>query len=138
MGDRKKKAGFLLSPIIHHLSRLLSCCAVLTIACEEAGAAINRASLRRIEGHCRLLTALGALDGNFDSLPDAGCLRGGNGCEAFILGLLARFATLGLVLQTFVMKEDLLARRPDEIVSTVNTLNCAVFEFNFRMTPLPV
>jgi hypothetical protein len=127
----------------HHLSLidlslLLGGCAFLAVACEETGAAVNRASLRWIEGHCRLLPALRALHGDFNSLPDAGCLRRGNGCEPFILGLLARFATLGLILQTFVVKEDLLASRPDEIVCTVNTLNRAVFEFRFRMTPLPV
>jgi hypothetical protein len=78
------------------------------------------------------------LHGDFNSLSHPGCLRGGNCGEPFILGLLARFATLGLVLQTFVVKEDLLACRPNEIVSTVNTLNRAVFEFRLRMTPLPV
>jgi hypothetical protein len=78
------------------------------------------------------------LDGDFNSLPDAGCLRCGDGCESFILGLLAGFATFGLVLQPFVMKEDLLARCPDEIVSAVNALDWAVFKFGFRMTPFPV
>ena len=113
-------------------------CARLAVACKETGAAVHWASLRWIEGHCRLLPALRALHGDFNPLPDTGCLRSGNGCEPFILGLLARFATLGFVLQTFVVKEDLLASRPDEIISTINTLNRAVFEFSFRMTPLPV
>ena len=65
-------------------------------------------------------------------------MRGGNGCEPFILGLLARFASLRFVLQTFVVKEDLLASRPGEILSAINTLDWAVFEFRLRMTPLPV
>jgi len=110
----------------------------LAIACEETGAAVDGASLRWVEGHGCLLTALRALDGDFNSLANPGCLRGGNCCEPFILGLLARFAALGFILQTFVVKEDLLASRPDEIVPTINTLNRAVFEFRFRMTPLPV
>jgi hypothetical protein len=105
---------------------------------QETGSAIDWTSLRGIEGHSRLLSALGALHGDFYPLPDAGCLRGGDGCEPFILSRLAWFAALRLVLQTFVMKEDLFARRPDEIISTVNTLNRAVIEFRLRMTPLPV
>jgi hypothetical protein len=94
--------------------------------------------LRGIERDCGLLPALRALDGDFDSLAHTRCLRGSNCCEPFILGLLARLATLGFILQTFVVKEDLLASRPDEIVSTINTLDWAVFEFRLRMTPLPV
>jgi hypothetical protein len=84
------------------------------------------------------LAALRALHGDLNSLANAGGLRGGNRCEPFVLGLLARFASLGFVLQTFVVKEDLLASRPDEIISAVNTLDRAVFEFCLRMTPLPV
>jgi hypothetical protein len=105
---------------------------------EETGAAINRAALRRIEGHCRLLSALCALDRDFDSLANTGGLRGGDCGEAFILGLLARFATLGFVLQSFIVKEDLLASRPDKILCTVNTLDRAIIEFRLRMTPLTV
>ena len=85
-----------------------------------------------------MLRALRALHGDFNSLADTGGLRGGNGCEPFILGLLAWFAALGFVLQTFVVKENLLASRPGEILSAVNTLDWAVFEFCLRMTPLPV
>jgi hypothetical protein len=104
----------------HHLS--LCACAFLAVACEEAGAAVDRATLRWIEGHCCLLAALRALHGDFDSLANARCLRGGNRGETFVLGLLARFATLGLVLQTFVVKEDLFASSPDEIIPAVYTL----------------
>jgi hypothetical protein len=78
------------------------------------------------------------MNGDFNSLTNAGGLRGGNGCEPFVLGLLAWFAPLRFVLQTFVVKENLLASRPDEIISTVNAFNRAVFEFRLRMTPLPV
>jgi hypothetical protein len=65
-------------------------------------------------------------------------LRRGYGCEAFILGLLAGFAPLGLILQSFIVKEDLLASRPDEILSAVNTLDRAIIEFRLRVTPLSV
>jgi hypothetical protein len=136
-GDKRKQT-FLLSPVTCHLLRLLGGCAVLAVACEEAGAAVDGATLRRIEGDGGLLPALRALHGDFDSLAHTRCLRGGNGGEPFILGLLARFAPLGFILQTFVVKEDLLASRPDEIISTVNAFNRAVFEFSLRITPLPV
>jgi hypothetical protein len=70
-----------------------------------------------------LLRALRALNRDFDALANARCLRGGNCCEAFILGLLAGFASLGFVLQPFIVKENLLARRPDEVLSAVNTFD---------------
>jgi hypothetical protein len=85
-----------------------------------------------------LLPALRALHGDFDPLAHSRRLCGGNCCETLVLSLLAWLAALGLILQTFVVKEDLLASRPDEIISTVNTLDRAVFEFRLRMTPLPV
>jgi hypothetical protein len=128
----------LLSLITHHPSPHLGSCALLAITCEKAGAAVDGATLRGIEGHCGLLPALGALHGDFDALAHTRSLRGGNCCESLVLGLFARLATLGFILQTFVVKEDLLASRPDEIISTVNTLDRAVFEFRLRMTPLPV
>jgi hypothetical protein len=92
------------------------------MACKEAGAAVDWAALRGIEGHSCLLAALRALHGDFDSLANAGRLRCGNGREAFVLGLFARLATLRFVLQTFVVKEDLFASSPDKIISTINTL----------------
>jgi hypothetical protein len=133
-----KKKFFLLSLITHYSSLSLSGCALLGSACEEAGAAVDGATLRGIERDCGLLPALRTLHGDFDALAHTRRLRGGNRCEPFILGLLARLATLRLILQTFVVKEDLLASRPDEIISTVNAFDRAVFEFRFRMTPLPV
>jgi hypothetical protein len=130
-----------------YFTRRLSCrhwlpplngCVLLAIACQETGTAVHRASLRWVERHRRLLATLRTLHGDFNSLPDSGSLRGRDGCEPFILGLLARFAALGLVLQPFIVKEDLFARCPDEIVSTVDAFYRAVFEFCFRMTPFPV
>jgi hypothetical protein len=85
-----------------------------------------------------LLSALCALNRDLDTLSNAGGLRGGYRCEAFILGLLAGFAPLRLVLQSFIMKEDLLASRPDKILCTVNTLNRAILEFHLRVAPFTV
>jgi hypothetical protein len=84
------------------------------------------------------LTALRTLNRDLDSLANTGSLRGGYGGEAFILGLLAGFASLGFVLQSFIVKEDLLASRPDKILCTVNTLNRAILEFRLRVAPLTV
>jgi hypothetical protein len=78
------------------------------------------------------------LNGDFDPLANAGGLRGSNCCEALILGLLAGFATLGFVLQSFVVKEDLLASRPDEVLPAVNAFDCAVLELRLRLAPLSV
>jgi hypothetical protein len=122
----------------HYSSLSLEACAFRVASCEEAGAAVNGAALRGIEGNRGLLPALSALNGDFDPLANAGCLSSGYSGEAFILGLLAWLASLGFVLQTFIVKEDLLASRPDEILSAVNTLDRAVIEFRLRVAPLSV
>ncbi len=101
---------------------------------EEAGAAIDGATLRWIKGNCGLLAAVGALDGDFDALADAGSLCGGDGGEAFVLGLLAGLATLGFVPQSLVVKEDLLTGSPDKVVATVHTGDCAIFKFRLSLT----
>jgi hypothetical protein len=108
------------------------------MACEEAGAAIDRTALRWIKRHCSLLAALRALNGDLNPLANAGGLRGGNRSEPFILGLLARLASLGFILQTLVVKEDLLASSPDEIISAIYTFDRTVVEFHLRLTPLPI
>jgi hypothetical protein len=84
------------------------------------------------------LAALRAEDGDLDLLTDAGCLRGGDGGEALVLGLLARFTSLRLVLQSFIVKEDLLARRPDEIFSAVNAGDRSILELRLPVTPLSI
>jgi hypothetical protein len=85
-----------------------------------------------------LLSALCALNGDFDALANAGSLCGGNGSEALVLGLLAGLAPLGFVFQTLVVKEDLLARGPDEIFPAINTLDTAIVEFRLALTPLSI
>jgi hypothetical protein len=85
-----------------------------------------------------LLAALRALDGDFDALADAGSLRGGDGCEPFVLRLLARLATLRFVLQTLVVKENLLSRSPDKILAAIYALDITVVEFHLALTPLSI
>ena len=72
------------------------------------------------------MTTLRAVDGNFDALADARSLCGGDGGQALVLSLLAGLAAFRLVLQTLVVKENLLAARPDEIFVTVYTKDVAV------------
>jgi hypothetical protein len=84
------------------------------------------------------LSALRTLNRDFNSLANTGGLRGCYCGEAFILGLLAGFAPLGFVLQSFIVKENLLASRPDKILRTINTLNRAILEFRLRVAPLTV
>ena len=77
---------------------LLGVSVISSASGEKAGAAENGASLRRVKGNSRLLSALRALHGDFDALADTRSLRGGNGCESLVLGLLAGLATFRLVL----------------------------------------
>lgn len=77
------------------------------------------------------MSALRALHGNLDALPHSRRLRRGDSSEAFILRLLAGFASLGLVLQSLVMKKGLLPRRPDEMLTTVYALDRAIRMFDF-------
>jgi hypothetical protein len=85
-----------------------------------------------------LLSTLRALNGDFDALANAGSLRGGDGGEAFVLGLLAWFAALRLVLQTLVVKENLLARRPDKIFPAIYTPDVAIIKLHLALTPLSI
>jgi hypothetical protein len=85
-----------------------------------------------------LLTALRALNRDFDALANAGGLRGGDGRESLILGLLAWLAAFRFVFQTLVVKENLLARRPDEILPAIYTLDVAIIEFHLALTPISV
>ncbi|HEU0253932.1 MAG TPA: hypothetical protein VFR12_12935, partial [Pyrinomonadaceae bacterium] len=77
---------------------------------KEAGAAVNGAPLRWVKWNSCLLSTLGALYRNFDTLSHSRRLCGCNSCEPFILGLLARLTTFGFVLQAFIVKEYLLSR----------------------------
>lgn len=90
---------------------------------QKARSAKYRSALRRIERHGGLLPALSALDGNFNSLTNTGCLRCRYCGQTFVLGLLAWLATLRLVLQALVVKEDLFTTRPDKVLAAVNAFD---------------
>jgi hypothetical protein len=84
------------------------------------------------------LSALRALDRDFDALADASGLRGGDGREAVVLGLLAGLAALGLVLQTLVVEKDLLASRPSEILTAIDAAYRTVVELRLDLIPLSI
>ncbi len=65
---------------------------------KEARTAEDGTTLRRIEGHGGLLAALRAVDRNLDPLSHASGVRGSDGGEPFVLGLLAGLAAFRLVL----------------------------------------
>ncbi|HJR07098.1 MAG TPA: hypothetical protein VJ842_07570 [Pyrinomonadaceae bacterium] len=84
------------------------------------------------------MTALRAVNGNFNALAHSRSLRGGDGGQSFVLGLLTGFAAFRFVLQSFVVKENLFAARPDEVFVAVNAKNVAVLEFGLGLSPLPI
>jgi hypothetical protein len=84
------------------------------------------------------LTALCTVDGNFDALPHACGLCGGDGREAFVLGLLAGLAALRLVLQALVVEKDLFASRPRKILAAIDAMNRAVLKLYLGLTPLSI
>jgi hypothetical protein len=85
-----------------------------------------------------LLAALRAVNRDFDALAHSGGLGGGDGREAFVLGLLAGLTTLGLVLQTFIVEENLLSGCPDEILSAIYAMYVSVLELHLGVSPLSV
>ena len=76
-----------------------------------------------------MLAALGTGHRHFNPLLDAGNLRRRYCRQAIILGLFARLATLGLVLQTFVVKEDLFAAGPDKRLAAIYASDRSVLKF---------
>src|SRR5215210_1488647 len=105
-------------------------------AAEEAGATVDGATLRGVEGDGRLLPALRALNRDLYPLADAGGLCGGDGGQPLVLRLLAGLAALGLVLQPLVVEEELLAARPDEILSAVDAKDRAILELSLHHGPV--
>jgi hypothetical protein len=96
---------------------------------KEAGTAVNGAPLGGIERNRSLLSALGALDRNFDALSYSRRLRGRDRSQSFVFRLLARLAALWFVFEPFVVKEDLLAGSPGKVLVTIHTMDCTVFIF---------
>jgi hypothetical protein len=76
-----------------------------------------RPSLRRPERHRSVLSARRTGRLRFDAVTDRRRTRTDPVCALS----LARFATLGFVLELFVGKEQLFASRPDEIRRAIHT-----------------
>lgn len=76
-----------------------------------------------------MFLALGAGDRHLNSLFDAGGLGRRNSREPIVFRLLAGLAPFWLVLQTLVVKENLLADSPREIAAAINTSNGPVLIF---------
>jgi hypothetical protein len=95
---------------------------------KEAGSAIDWSSLRRIERDGGLFAALSAGHSHLNSLLDSGNLGRGNRRQSIILGLFAGFAALGFVLQTLVVKEHLLANRPDEWLTAIDACDRSILK----------
>ncbi len=74
-----------------------------------AGAAKDRATLRRVKGDGRVAAAFGAVNGDFDFLFNARFTGGDNRVEPFILRLLAFLTAFWRILQPFVAEKYLLA-----------------------------
>jgi len=94
----------------------------------EALAAIHRAPLRGLEGHGGLAPALGARSMRFGP--------GETGPRTTLALGLARFATLGLVLEILVVVKVLFTRREHKLCTAVHTLEDAILKFRHNWPPL--
>ena len=94
---------------------------------KKAGAAVNRAILRREKRHGRVAAAFGAMDGDFDFMLNACFVGGENRIQPGVFGLFAILTSLRRILQTFVAEKFLLAARPDKIFFAVDAGNTRVF-----------
>jgi hypothetical protein len=75
-----------------------------------------------------LFSALCAGHSHFNPLLDSGNLGRGNRRQSIILSLFAGFATFGFVLQTLVMKEYLLADRPNEWLTAIDARDRSILK----------
>ena len=76
-----------------------------------------------------MFATLGAGNGYFNALLDSGSLGCRDGRQPIILSLLAGLATLWLVLQALVVKEDLLARSPNEWLAAIDAGDRSILKF---------
>ena len=99
----------------------------------EAFTAKNRASLSRPKGHRGLLAALRTTGSRF-SFRVGLSRRRAEYCDAFALAVLA---ALGLVLELFVVKKQLLACGEDKVRTAIHTLQNLILEFHGEALPFP-
>jgi hypothetical protein len=78
------------------------------------------------------LAALGAHHGDFNPLPHSRRVGSGDGGQPFVLRLLAGLASLGWILQSFIVKENLFTGSPNEFLATINTQDFLIIEFGRR------
>jgi hypothetical protein len=71
---------------------------------------------------------LGADYDNFNPLSDAGNLGLGDSRQSIVFGLFAGLASLGLVLQAFVVKEDLLAHSPNKWLVAIDAVDRSILK----------
>lgn len=64
-------------------------------------------------------------------------MRGGDGGQPFVLCLLARLTAFRFVPQSLVVKEHLLAARPDKVFITVNATNVTILKFRLDLGVIP-
>src|ERR1700759_2771987 len=104
------------------------------VACDcKTRPTINGTPLRRVERDGRRLSAVRALNRHLDALANARLLRRGDGWEPVVLRLLAGIATLRLVLQTLVVKEELFANRPVELLAAINATNQSILKLDIGL-----
>jgi signal transduction histidine kinase len=75
------------------------------------------------------LAALSAGHVHFYFLFSSRNLGRGDSRQAIVLGLLARLAPLGLVLQTLVVEENLLAHGPHELFTAIDASDRSIRKF---------
>jgi hypothetical protein len=91
----------------------------------------DRTALRRLKGNCSFLATLGAVGSGFylGIITRGGCTQAGGSLR------LTGFASFGLVLELFVMEEQLFSRREYKVSIAVNTLQNLILEFHGELLP---
>ncbi len=92
---------------------------------QETGAAEDGPPLGRVKRHRCFCRAYIAYDGYFDFSLSSG-LSIHDSVNPFVFGLLANFAALRRVFETFVPEELLLSGGPDKIFATIHAANLLI------------
>jgi len=87
---------------------------------QETITTIHRSPLRRSKWNSRLDPAEGALHSHLNAFARKGVAESLHvGCDSFILSQLARFASLRLVLESLIGKEQLLPGGEDKLLIAI-------------------